>query len=256
MDRTIFFRKFLLYALLTLTLLISACSSGSLKNADSLNSTASIANSPELQSRSLSENNKQIIRETFDSVKELQDKLQNYSGSTWALENGDVKISLGEYVFAKKNRELIYVLNQLKKLPSDAALLQDMVTTQLMVNYAKQSGIDVAPEEVRDAIDYQRAALHEADPNEENHQLIRYIMENRIRITGWTEEEFWNSDEVYQGYETSLYNSKLIEKILSDESMKGMDSYYELQERLFNDYQKQHPIQVPDLHELFQQANL
>jgi hypothetical protein len=256
MDRTIFFRKFLLYALLTLTLLISACSSGSLKNADSLNSTASIANSPELQSRSLSENNKQIIRETFDSVKELQDHIRIRSGPSWAVADENVKISLSDYIFAKKNKELIFALNQSEGTPSDTALLQDMVTTQLTVNYAKQSGIDVAPEEVRDAIDYQRAALHEADPNEENHQLIRYIMENRIRITGWTEEEFWNSDEVYQGYETSLYNSKLIEKILSDESMKGMDSYYELQERLFNDYQKQHPIQVPDLHELFQQANL
>ncbi|MGG3307490.1 hypothetical protein AB4124_03425 [Paenibacillus sp. 2KB_20] len=256
MDRTIFFRKFLLYALLTLTLLISACTPAQLQNTSFVESAGPITKPPDLQSISLLENNKQIIRETFDSVKELQDKLQNYSGSTWVLENEDVKISLGEYVFAKKNRELIYVLNQLKELPSDAALLQDMVTTQLMVNYSKQSGVIVSSEEVRKAIDFQKTALDEADPNNEHDQLIRYIMENRIRISGKTEEDFWNSDELYEAYETSLYNSRLIQSILSDESMKGMDSYYELQERLFNDYQKKHPIQVPDLHELFQQADL
>jgi hypothetical protein len=38
--------------------------------------------------------------------------------------------------------------------------------------------------------------------------------------------------------------------------MKGMDSYYELQEKLFNDFQKTHPIQVPDLDELSKKANL
>ncbi|GIO95339.1 hypothetical protein J14TS5_04250 [Paenibacillus lautus] len=59
-----------------------------------------------------------------------------------------------------------------------------------------------------------------------------------------------------QGYQTSLYNSKFFQSILSDESMKGMESYYELRERLFNDFQKKHPIQVPDLDELFQKADL
>ncbi|MEC0205371.1 hypothetical protein P4H39_22445 [Paenibacillus lautus] len=209
-----------------------------------------------LQSISLTESNKQIIREAFDSVKVLQDKLQNHPSPTRVVDKEDVKISLSEFVLARKNRDLIYALNQVQEIPSDAVLLQEMVITQLTANYAKQSGTVVSPEEVRDAIDFQKAALNEADPNDENHRLIRYIMENRVRISGKTEEEFWSSDEVYQGYETSLYKSKLIESILSDESMKGMDSYYELQEKLFNDYQKKHPIHVPDLNELFQQADL
>jgi hypothetical protein len=245
-----------LYALLTLTLLISACTPAQLQNTSSVDSAGSITKPPDLQSISLSENNKQFIRETFDSVKELQDHIRIRSGSSWVIEDEDVKISLSDYVFAKKNRELIYVLNQVKEVPSDAVLLQDMVTTQLMVNYAKQSGVVVTPEEVREAIDFQKTALDEADPNNEQHQLIRYIMENRIRISGKTEEDFWNSDELYEAYQTSLYDSKFIQSILSDESMRGMDSYYELQERLFNDYQKKHPIQVPDLDELFQKADL
>ncbi|MGG4340163.1 hypothetical protein [Paenibacillus lautus] len=255
MNRITFSRKFLLCALLTLTLLISACTPAQLQNTSTVDSAGSITKPPDLQSISLSDN-RQFIRETFDSVKELQDHIRIRSGSSWVIEDEDVKISLSDYVFAKKNRELIYVLNQVKEMPSDAALLQDMVTTQLMVNYAKQSGVVVTPEEVREAIDFQKAALHKADPNDESHRLIRYIMENRIRISGKTEEEFWSSDEVYQGYQTSLYNSKLIQSILSDESMKGMDSYDELQERLFNDFQKKHPIQVPDLDELFQKADL
>ncbi|WP_127594486.1 hypothetical protein [Paenibacillus lautus] len=256
MNRLVPFRKLSLLVVLTSALIITACNQTEPKTTVDTDFKESMSDLTSFQSISLTEINKQIIREAFDSMKVLQDKLQNHPSPTWVVDKEDVKISLSEFVLARKNRDLIYALNQVQEIPSDAVLLQEMVITQLTANYAKQSGTVVSPEEVREAIDFQKAALNEADPNDENHRLILYIMENRIRISDKTEEEFWSSDEVYQGYETSLYKSKLIESILSDESMKGMDSYYELQEKLFNDFQKTHPIQVPDLDELSKKANL
>lgn len=256
MGGRILFRKLFLVASLTSALLLSACTQSQLKTTDDTASKESISNLSSLQSITLTESNKQIIRETFDSVKELQDKIRNGPAPSWVVEGEGVRISLSDYVLAKKNRDLVLTLNQVEDMPSDADLLQDTITTQLTQNYAKQSGIVVTLEEVKDAIQFQKKALDESDPTDPNQQLIRYVMENRIRITGLIEEEFWNSDEVYSAYETSLYNSKLIENILSDESMKGMDSYYELKEKLFNEFQSTHSIQVPDLNEVFQKTNL
>ncbi|MEJ9218371.1 hypothetical protein ACXFAU_22920 [Paenibacillus glucanolyticus] len=256
MNRRIPMKNLFLLVSLISMLLISACNQAQSDTFGYAESKESIDNLPSLQSVSLSENNKQVIRETFDSVKELQDRIRSGPNPDWVVKDEKVNISLSDYVLAKKNRDLIYALNQVVEIPSDEALLQDMVTKQLTVNYAKQSGIVVTPEEVSEAVHFQKAALDEADPNDENHQLIRYMMENRIRITGMTTEEFWNSDEVYEAYETSLYISKFLQSILTDESMKGMDSYQQLQDKLFNDFQKRHPIKVPDFDVLFQKVDL
>ncbi|SEK83237.1 hypothetical protein SAMN04488688_102398 [Paenibacillus sp. cl141a] len=255
MNRLVPFRILSLLVVLTSALMISACNQTEPKTAVDTDFKETMSDLTNLQSISLTESNKQIIRETFDSVKVLQDKLQNHPSPTWVVDKEDVKISLSEFVLARINRDLIFALNQVKEIPSDAALLKDMVITQLTANYARQSGVVVTPKEVSEEIEFQKAALDEADPNDDNHRLILYIMENRIRISGKTEEEFWNSAEVYEDYETSLYNSRLIANILSDESTKGMDSYYELQEKLFNDFQKKHSIQAPDFNELLQSAS-
>ncbi|GAE05674.1 hypothetical protein JCM10914_1788 [Paenibacillus sp. JCM 10914] len=179
----------------------------------------------------------------------MQEQIRNHAESTWLIHTEEVQISLEEYVMAKNNKALIWALNELEEKPSDDEQLQEMIADRLLASHAKQSGIEVTPDEVHEALDQQRTMLRAVDVTDPNHQAILYIMEQRLLMTGLSEEEFWNSEEVYNSYEQSLYITKLSQQIRSDGNLKGMNSYDELRDQLLTDFMNSRTIEVPDLSE-------
>jgi|GEM_PF-1417267 len=246
-------RKLSLFGLVAVLLAISACDNAPAANTDENAHRALPELSdeiPAIKNASYTEDTRRLVRETFDSIQSIQERIRNEGLSPWMIKTDEVRISLAEYVFTLKSKELIHALNPLTEKPSDEEVLRHMITEALTVHHAKEIGITVTPEEVRDVIDMQMRAMKDTDPKTSAEQLTLYIMEQRIRITGLSEEDFWNSEELYSAYEAAIYINKLRGHILADEDLKGMESYEALQAKLYKDFRKKHHIQVPDLSEL------
>ncbi|MEK3733885.1 MULTISPECIES: hypothetical protein [Paenibacillus] len=252
-NRKIPMRKLSLLGLAAVLLAISACDRAPAAQLEDIANTPApklAEDLPPPSAAALTEENKQLIRDTFDSIQSIQYLLETEGQSPWVIKTEEVSISLAEFVFAKKNRELILALNQSDESVKDAEVLQSLVTGQLVVHYARSLGITVTPEEIREMIHMQRSALSEAESSAAAEGLVQSIMKERIRIAGGSAEDFWNSEDVYRSYEAALYDSKLIDQILADERLRGMDSYKELRAKLYADFRKKHPVRVPDLSQL------
>lgn len=246
-------RKLSLFGLVAVLLAISACDHAPAAKTDENAQRAlpELADDmPAIPTAAFTEDNKRLVRDTFDSIQSIQHQIRNQELSPWKIKTDEVRISLAEYVFTMKSKELIHALNQWNEKPSGEEVLQHMITEALTVHHAKQTGITVTQEEVRDMINMQMRAMKDTGPKTSAEQLTLYIMEQRIRITGLSEEDFWNSEELYSAYEAAIYTNKLMGHILADEDLKGMDSYRALQAELYTDFWKKHRIQVPDLSEL------
>ncbi|CAM3508225.1 MULTISPECIES: SurA N-terminal domain-containing protein [Paenibacillus] len=261
-------QKLSLFGLVAVLLAISACDNAPAANTDENAHRALPELSdeiPAIKNASYTEDTRRLVRETFDSIQSIQERIRNQGLSSWMIKTDEVRISLAEYVLTMKSKELIHALNPLtekpsnekpsnekpsNEKPSDEEVLRHMITEALTVHHAKEIGITVTPEEVRDVIDLQMRAMKDTDPKTSAEQLTLYIMEQRIRITGLSEEDFWNSEELYSAYEAAIYMNKLRRHILADEDLNGMESYEALQAKLYKDFRIKHRIQVPDLSEL------
>lgn len=246
-------RKLSLFGLVAVLLAISACDNSPAAQTDENAHRALPELSdeiPAIQNAAYTEGTRRLVQDTFDSIQTIQNKIRNEGLPPWMMEAEEVRISLAEYVFTLKTKELIYALNQLTVKPSGEEVLRHMITEALTVHHAKQIGITVTPEEVKGMIDMQRRAMKGTGPKTSAEQLTLYIMEQRIRITGLSEEEFWNSEELYSAYEAAIFMNKLMGHILADEDLKGTESYEALQAELYKHFRKKHRIKVPDLSEL------
>lgn len=214
-------RKLSLFGLVAVLLAISACDNAPAAQTDENAHRALPELSdeiPAIQNAAYTEDTRRLVRNTFDSIQSIRNKIRNEGLSPWMVETEEVRISLAEYVFTLKSKELIHALNPLAVKPSGEEVLRHMITEALTMHYAKQIEITVTPEEVRDVIDVQMRAMKVTGPKTSAQQLTLYIMEQRMRITGLSEEDFWNSEELYSAYEAAIYMNKLRGHILADKT--------------------------------------
>lgn len=98
---------------------------------------------PVVEGIMLTPKNKGIIQDTFDTIVSLEQKAEQLGLPQWLVESPEVNISLKEFIFYKKSKELILLLNNRGQVVSDSEMIQDMIKERLTVNYAKSSkGVD------------------------------------------------------------------------------------------------------------------
>ncbi|MBE0447030.1 MAG: hypothetical protein IBX64_02825 [Actinobacteria bacterium] len=79
-----------------------------------------------------------------------------------------------------------------------------------MVKEAKNRGIKVTDSEVKDFIKKMRASMAQM-PDEEKQFFNDYL-----QGLGMSEDEFWSSKEVFNGYKKGLYIGRLREQFMKD----------------------------------------
>ncbi|WP_422658004.1 hypothetical protein ACK8P5_19995 [Paenibacillus sp. EC2-1] len=194
--------------------------------------------------------NKELIREVFTEIESMEQRVDELGLDLWLVKSPEVNIMLKDFIFRKKNKELILKLNDSDQAVLDTEIVQDMIKEQLTVNYAKSSGIVVTSEELANLVSQQRAFLYDDNLEAESRELVQEIMQHRIALTGLTDELFWQSDEVMKGYSNSLYISKLMQELLADESQKGMDRFKQLQEKLLKVFLEKYEVNMSVLKQI------
>lgn len=86
--------------------------------------------------------------------------------------------------------------------------------------------------------------LKSEEVDAQNQALIREIMNQRIKLTGLSEEEFWDSDLVFKEYEKTLYIDKLYNKLISEKVIDDIRGFEEFQNKLLEEYKDAHSIDL------------
>jgi len=151
------------------------------------------------------------ISRAFDSLKAKLDQSKNDKAiPSAAAEIDGITIDQDRFLFYKANIELTYALNGNKPVPNDDELLSNLIQEDRIVQKAIQRGIIVSDQELQEAIDYQRELYDNYDPLDKDQELVHELMSNRIRITGLSDDDFWASDLVKDGYKKAILKSKLM----------------------------------------------
>lgn len=69
-------------------------------------------------------------------------------------------------------------------------------------------------------------------------------MDQRIKLTGLSEEEFWDSDLVFKEYEKTLYIDKLYNKLIGEKVINDIQGFEEFQINLLKEYKNSHSINL------------
>ncbi|MBJ6359875.1 hypothetical protein ACFOQM_00870 [Paenibacillus sp. GCM10012307] len=170
------------------------------------------------------------IRNGFDQLKVRLDELERQSPKPPPLVQGKgIEIERKEFLFYKFN---VHLTNSLREEPLDipdgAELLDQMVKKRLYVQQAIERGITVPDTEVDDFISVQQDMLGSYEPDNKEDQLLAEVLRNRIRITGLSDEEFWQSDAIRQEYRAVFLAGKHSDAIVSDGTVQdrsGIDAY-------------------------------
>lgn len=192
---------------------------------------------------------KQLIENAFD---ELKDQNNSMSKSNFAISEGDIEISKSEFDFYKVNIKLINQLNatldnssyKIASLPTDQDLIDEMLKKRISVQHAKETGITVTEGEVKEVINREENMLNSEDVDAQNQAIIREIMDQRIKLTGLSEEEFWDSDLVFKEYENTLFIDKLYNKLIGEKVINDIQGFEDFQNNLLKEYKNIHSIDV------------
>ncbi len=112
--------------------------------------------------------------------------------------------------------------------PDDRELLDRMVKKLLFVQQGIERGVTVSDDEIDEFIAGQRDMFANYNPDNEEERLLKAVFENRIRITGLSDTEFWQSDEARQSYFEAIVYSKYSDTLISEgtiEDRKEIDGY-------------------------------
>ncbi|MBU5674693.1 hypothetical protein [Paenibacillus brevis] len=190
---------------------------------------------------------KQLIENAFG---ELKDQNSTMSKSNFIILGGDIEISKSEFYFYKVNIKLINQLNAtldstsytIASLPTDQELIDEMLKKRISVQHSKEIGITVTEGEVKEVINREESMLNSEEVDAQNQAIIREIMDQRIKLTGLSEEEFWDSDLVFKEYENTLYIDKLYNKLIGEKVIGDIQGFEEFQNNLLKEYKNSHSI--------------
>ncbi|MDR6550938.1 SurA N-terminal domain-containing protein [Paenibacillus qinlingensis] len=130
--------------------------------------------------------------------------------------------------------EMINKFSKNKATIEDNVLVDDMIKKELLVKQAKKAGIQVSAEEVSNLIKRERAAIDNTNYLDENTETVKEIMKNRIRITGLSEDDFWNSNEIKTEYEKAILSGKLYDQLTQQGKIKSIQEFENFKDDLLN----------------------
>ncbi|MEK5476966.1 SurA N-terminal domain-containing protein [Paenibacillus sp. FSL R5-0407] len=183
---------------------------------------------------------------------ELKDQNSSMDKSNYIISEGDIVISKPEFDFYKVNIKLMNQLNatldnssdKIASLPRDQELIDEMLKKRISVQHAKEIGITVTEGEVKEVINREKNMLNSEEVDAQNQAIIREIMDQRIKLTGLSEEEFWDSDLVFKEYEKTLYIDKLYNKLIGEKVINDIQGFEEFQINLLKEYKNSHSINL------------
>lgn len=191
----------------------------------------SISQVTEAESLGIPQEVRETIQKGFDTIRSKLDLL-GLKKDQILVHGGGIEIPLERFVFYRENVDLISQLGPYAQPKlSDEAILDNMIKDELAVQYAKALGLNVSPQEVDDVVQLQRSLLEQTD--DQNGYVIKELMANRIKITGLTEDQFWNSSEVREMYEKALLRSKLANKLVEEGTIKDVMDFTRFKENLY-----------------------
>ena len=117
------------------------------------------------------------------------------------------------------------ILAGLIGLLRNEALLEEMIKRELLAAEAIANGLNLSEGELQDYIAQQREALKSA-PLE-----MKEIEMNLIRLSGLSEDAYWQSEKTLKNYERFLLINKLTEHL----NLKTKKEYEELENRLLKE---------------------
>lgn len=167
------------------------------------------------------------IKAGFDAIQASLNEQKAKTDAPLLVEGEGIRIDAERFIFYKKNLELIHSLQKGPML-TDSQIIDEMIKKELAVQYAKKLGFKVSPQEIDEVVRFERESLKNADSDSD---FVKELMKNRIRITGMTEDEFWNSDLVRNHYEESLLIAKLASHI-AEGKINGITNLNEFQNEL------------------------
>ncbi|MFD1887603.1 hypothetical protein [Paenibacillus wenxiniae] len=200
-----------------------------------------------------------VVQTTFDQLQSADGQQGSASGSSADSPNNgllvtgdDIRISKQEFDFYKANVEMVTKLNQLQQgeqvagnMATDSSqLLNQLLKTELAVQYAKKIGITVSEQEMTQMVNTEKTRLYDATLASEHNdqQLIQQIMAHRIQLTGLSEQEFWKSEPIKQQYGKTIYMSKLYDELLKKGQIDGPAAFDAFQDKLVQEQQGQYTI--------------
>lgn len=144
-----------------------------------------------------------------------------------------LSITPEQFLFYKMNIELFHhVTDSSSAIPNDQQLLDNLLKKKLVVQKALELGITVEDQEVEDYIAEQKNIYEQFQAEEQGDRIAYEFMKNRIRITGLSEEQFWNSNVIRETYYEAILGSKLRAKLLADGTLSEPEQFNQFQEEL------------------------
>jgi hypothetical protein len=199
-----------------------------------------------------------VVQTTFDQLESKDgQKGSVFGGSTDSqnhalLVKGDsIHISKQEFDFYKANVEMVTKLNQLQQgtgasvdVGTDSQLLNQLLKKELAVQYAKKIGITVSEQEMTEMVETEKNRLYDsALASKGNDQkLIQQIMKSRAALTGQSEQEFWDSEQIKQQYGKTMYMSKLYDELFKKGQIDGPAAFDAFQDKLVQEQQGHYTI--------------
>lgn len=187
---------------------------------------------------------KEKIKQGFDEIQlslEKEKLNRNLTVKSPLVVGEGIEITRDRFIFYKKSSELINSIqnnnNLMKQVPqSDDDIINELIKSELTVKNAKNLGLEATVQEIDDVIAAEEAALNDPDLDPDNY-LVKELMENRIRITGLTEDDFWNSEETRHGYEKAILLGKLFDQLVKEGTVSDIAEFNEYQTALLNSSQ-------------------
>lgn len=218
-------------------------------NDGSLTSSTSYA----AENDQVTQEQKQVIEQAFNEIQDEKQKMKNVSELLVQAEGFEIYSE--QFLFYKKNVELTNNLNKTINNPNtarvetytDTQLINEMIKKQLTAQYAKDNGITVADNEITEYLNQERNLLYDPNIEGENKALVQELMANRIKITGLTEDEYWNSKETRLEYENTIYKGKLYNKLIEEGTIKDGAEFDQFQDKLLAQHQGKYEINLSAL---------
>ncbi|MBU5444825.1 SurA N-terminal domain-containing protein [Paenibacillus sp. MSJ-34] len=195
----------------------------------------------------LTERDKRIIGQTFDEIQSYAAQQGTSPSERAPLVNSEhFQISAERFFFYKKNIEMAAELNLGEGAKaatfSDAELLDLMIKKELTVQYAKEAGITATDEEIGQMIDREKNMLYDPSVSGANKETVQELMAHRIRMTGMSEDEFWQSEDTRAEYAKTIYIGKLMQQLSQDGTFTDTFGMDEFQDRLLADARDRYTV--------------
>ncbi|CAI6086213.1 SurA N-terminal domain-containing protein [Cohnella sp. JJ-181] len=160
------------------------------------------------------------IGSLFTDMKAERSKPGNMPATNVIATVNSKEITYLEFREYKENLKMMAKKEGMPFKRSNTDILNDMIKTQLTVQYAMKKGIAVSDEEVQSYANEQREALQASIEG-------KALIKNLVEKSGLPENEYWKSNKLLAAYRDWMISLKLMESDPSLATSESLESFQE-----------------------------